>query len=174
MRYNPNSSLIQANAGERILIRISNLGFEEHSMMLPGIPITVVGRDAKPLYLNRPDYGVDGPLPGTRGNIQWTTNRVDLGPGESRDLIITAPAASSSASATRPDVYPFYDRNYGYVNTVAGEDQQMQGAMRTEVHVYPGSTLPAQTRPVGVYASYVDGFGTRRWVETWATGTEPV
>jgi FtsP/CotA-like multicopper oxidase with cupredoxin domain len=172
LRFNPNSSLIQANAGERILIRIANLGFEEHSLMLPGIPITVVGRDAKPLYANRPDYGVDGPIAGTRGNIQWTTNRVDLGPGESRDLIITVPAASNGAGPNRPDVYPLYDRNWGYVNTASDQDQQQQGAMRTDVHVYPGTTLPAQTRPAGLYV--FDQNGTRRWIETWATGTEPV
>jgi FtsP/CotA-like multicopper oxidase with cupredoxin domain len=170
LRFNPNSSLIQANAGERILVRIANLGFEEHSLVLPGVPFTVVGRDAKPLYANRPDYGVDGPLAGSRGNIQWTTNRVDLGPGESRDLIITAPKASGSASATRPDRYALYDRNWGYVKTVVGEDENQQGAMRTELHVYPTGTMPAQTRPAGVYVFS----NTGGWIETWATGTEPL
>ena len=165
LRFNPNSSLIQGNAGERILIRVANLGFEEHSLMLPGLPITVVGRDAKPLYANRPDYGVDGPVPGTRGDIQWTTNRVDLGPGESRDMIITLPSSPSSS----PDRYPFYDRNYGFVNKNGTATGDGYGGMRTEVQVYPHATLPAQTRPAGVYVPNGGG-----WVETWAPGTEPL
>jgi FtsP/CotA-like multicopper oxidase with cupredoxin domain len=179
LRFNPNSSLIQANAGERILIRIASLGFEEHSLMLPGLPLTVVGRDAKPLFAGRLDYGVDygGTVAsGSRGNIQWTTNRVDIGPGESRDLIITAPAASSSASATRPDRYALYDRNYGFTlkNIDNAGDGDGYGGMRTEVHVYPAGTLPAQTRPAGTFASYASGlFGSSTgWVETWAPGTE--
>jgi FtsP/CotA-like multicopper oxidase with cupredoxin domain len=168
LRFNPNSALIQANAGERILVRISNLGFEEHSLMLPGIPLTVVGRDAKPLYAARPDYGVDGPLAGTRGNDQWTSNRVDLGPGESRDMIITIPAASSSAGATIPDRYALYDRNYGFVKKKGTSSGDGYGGMRTEVQVYPTGTLPAQTRPAGLYVHSDAG-----WTETWATGTEP-
>jgi FtsP/CotA-like multicopper oxidase with cupredoxin domain len=169
LRFNPNSALIQANAGERILIRVANLGFEEHSLMLPGIPLTVVGRDAKPLYGSRPDYGVDGPVPGSRGSIQWTTNRVDLGPGESRDMIIVAPAATSSAGTATPDRYPYYDRNYGFDKTKTGGTGDGFGGMRTEVRVYPAGRLPAQTRPAGLY---VDNNGS--WTETWATGTEPV
>ena len=178
LRFNPNSSLIQANAGERILVRIANLGFEEHSFLLPGIPLTVVGRDAKPLFAGRLDYGVDygGPAlvtSGSRGDIQWTSNRVDLGPGESRDMIITAPPFTGT-NPNNPDRYVLYDRNYG--TTLPNSDSQGgdgYGAMRTEVHVYPARTLPAQTRPAGTYASYSDIFGTH-WVETWATGTEPV
>ena len=169
LRFNPNSALIQANAGERILIRIANLGFEEHSLMLPGVPLLVVGRDAKPLYASRPDYGVDGPIAGTRGNIQWTSNRVDLGPGESRDLIITVPKASSSAGPMNPNRYPLYDRNYGFVKRKDGSSADGYGAMRTELHVYPDGMLPAQTRPAGLYVR-----NNEQWTETWAPGTEPV
>jgi FtsP/CotA-like multicopper oxidase with cupredoxin domain len=172
LRFNPNSTLIQANAGERILIRIANLGFEEHSLMLPGIPLTVVGRDAKPLYGTRPDYGVDGPVPGVRGDIQWTSNRVDFGPGESRDMIVTAPAASASASATNPDRYSFYDRNYGFVKKSDAAGADGYGGMRTEIQVYPAGTLPAQTRPAGVYVLNNGFLGG--WTETWAQGTEPL
>jgi FtsP/CotA-like multicopper oxidase with cupredoxin domain len=168
LRFNPNSALIQANAGERILIRIANLGFEEHSLMLPGVPLSVVGRDAKPLYASRPDYGVDGPVAGTRGSTQWTTNRVDLGPGESRDMIIMAPPAPS-ASASSPDRYPLYDRNYGFVKKEATANKDGYGGMRTELQVYPTGTLPGQTRPAGLW---VLNSGT--WTETWAPGTEPV
>jgi FtsP/CotA-like multicopper oxidase with cupredoxin domain len=169
LRFNPNSSLIQGKAGERILIRVANLGFEEHSLMLPGLPISVVGRDAKPLYATRPDYGVDGPVTGSRGDIRWTTNRVDLGPGESRDMIITLPQTSGGGN---PDHYPFYDRNYGFVNKKGTASGDGYGGMRTEVQIYPsGSNLPQQTRPAGLFLP--DGSGG--WSqEILATGTEPM
>jgi hypothetical protein len=171
LRFNPNSSLIQGKAGERILVRISNLGFEEHSLLLPGIPLTVVGRDAKPLYATRPDYGVDntanGAIYGSRADIQWTSNRVDLGPGESRDMIITLPQTGQSGQAY--DAYPFYDRNYG---TRAASTGSGVGGMRTEVHVYnaTNSSLPDQRRPAAVFVP--DGSGG--WIETWASGTQPM
>ena len=42
----PVSSLIQVNAGERVLLRFVNLGYEQQSMQLTGIPMRVVGEDA--------------------------------------------------------------------------------------------------------------------------------
>lgn len=171
LRFNPNSSLIQGNAGERILVRISNLGFEEHSLLLPGIPLTVVGRDAKPLFATRPDYGVDNTansaIYGTRGDIQWTSNRVDLGPGESRDMIITLPATGQTGTGYDP--YPFYDRNYGTRSAKSGSGV---GGMRTEVRVYGSGALPAQTRPAGLFVPDPNNAG--QWIETWASGTEPM
>ena len=53
LQYNPLSSLIQGAAGERVLLRIANLGFQEHSLLLPGLPMTVIGRDAKPQVADR-------------------------------------------------------------------------------------------------------------------------
>lgn len=176
LRYNPNSSLVQANEGERILLRLSNLGFEEHSMVLPGIPMTLVGRDAKPLLSGRPDYGVDPPGTGTRGDISSVTYRVDIGPGESRDLIFTAPRL---APGSRLDRYPFYDRNSGYVKGTDPVYGEGVGAMRTEVRVYPAGTLPPQNdlvtgspRPNGVFVA--DPAAAGGWRPAWATGTEPL
>ncbi len=104
LAHQPNSSLIQANDGERVLLRISNLGFDEHSLVLPGIDMTIVGRDAKLLYDGRVDY-----LPGSsrNGNITSNTYRIDIGPGESRDIIFTAPPKTGAGH----DTYPFYDRS---------------------------------------------------------------
>jgi TAT (twin-arginine translocation) pathway-exported protein len=42
----PNSSLIQANPGERVLLRLADLGYQQHAMQLPGIPLHVIGQDA--------------------------------------------------------------------------------------------------------------------------------
>ncbi|MDQ6789745.1 MAG: multicopper oxidase domain-containing protein [Candidatus Dormibacteraeota bacterium] len=164
LRYQPHSSLIQANEGEKVLIRISNLGFEERSMVLSGIEMNLIGRDAKPLTAGRPDYGVDPPAPGGRGDISTKTYRLDLGPGESRDAIFVAPKFSGSGTA---DVYPFYDRDYGFVNKEATAAGDGFGGQRTEVRVYPKNTLPAQTRPNGLY-----DLVKKEW--TWATGTEPL
>ncbi|MBJ7597595.1 MAG: copper oxidase [Candidatus Nephthysia bennettiae] len=161
LRYQPHSALIQANEGDRVLIRISNLGFEERSMVLSGIEMTLVGADAKPLTAGRPDYGVDPPAPGSRADISSKTYRLDLGPGESRDAIFTAPKFSGGSG---PDIYPFYDRNYGFVDKAGTGAGDGYGGQRTEVRVYPQNTLPEQTRPNGLY-----DLVKKEW--TWATGT---
>jgi len=138
LRYNPISSLIQANSGEKILVRISNLGYEEHSLVMPGIQFRVIGRDAKPLVLGRPDYLAPPPAVGaayangSRPDISWYTDRVDLGPGESRDLLFTAPSVGART------VFPFYDRNGN------ADANTNIGSMRTEVHVFPAGSLPVQ------------------------------
>src|SRR5215468_1831850 len=42
----PNSALIQVNPGERVLLRLADLGYQQHAMQLPGIPLHVIGQDA--------------------------------------------------------------------------------------------------------------------------------
>jgi FtsP/CotA-like multicopper oxidase with cupredoxin domain len=159
LQYNPLSSLIQANAGEKVLLRISNLGFEVHSLVLPGIPMQMVGRDAKPLFKGRPDYLAAPPAPGfptnvfsygagARGDATVMTTRVDIGPGESRDLIFTAPSVSSKT------VFPFYDRNEAFAQNNAGDASV--GGMRTEVHVFPTGSLAPQLRPNHLLSSNGD------------------
>jgi hypothetical protein len=161
LRYQPNSSLIQANEGDKVLLRLSNLGFEHHSMVLPGIEMRLVGRDAKPLTANRPDFGVDPPVPGSRGDISTLTYRADLGPGESRDLIFTAPKVPFGKTRL---TYTFYDRNYGFAKGRPNARGDGFGGMRTEVHVYPAGTLPPQGKPNGL-------FNPTTGVWTWASGT---
>jgi len=146
LRYQPLSSLIQGESGEYILVRVSHLGYEQHSLVLPGLPVTVIGQDAKYLGPNRDGYYADyryangDPLQPqrvpdpSRGNIESQTNRIDLGPGESRDLLI-----GPLPDVTGLTVFSFYDREFGYLNgpdTTSG-----YGGMRTEVHVYPKATL---------------------------------
>jgi FtsP/CotA-like multicopper oxidase with cupredoxin domain len=138
LRYNPISSLIQANSGEKVLVRLSNLGYQEHSLVMPGVQFRVIGRDAKPLVSGRSDYLADPPgvglayAAGSRPDISWYTDRVDLGPGESRDLLFTAPTVNART------VFPFYDRNGNF------DGPNGVGSMRTEVHVFPAGSLPAQ------------------------------
>jgi FtsP/CotA-like multicopper oxidase with cupredoxin domain len=140
LQYQPLSSLIQCNAGEKVLIRFSNLGFEEHSLVLPGMDMKVVGRDAKPLQAGRQDYATTG----SRADAQTDTYQLDIGPGESRDVIFTAPG---SVPANTKLVYPLYDRNYGFVNKANNASGDGYGGMRTEVHIHPSGTLPPQTQP---------------------------
>ncbi len=149
LAHNPNSSLIQANAGERVLLRISNLGFDEKSLVLPGLPVTIHGRDAKWQGEGRADYSGSG----TRGSLVTTTNRIDIGPGESRDVIFTAPDAPVSSDANSPDVYPFYDRSivFRQKQSGAGGSRDGFGSTRTEVHVYPVGYLGAQAHPNQVF-----------------------
>jgi len=139
LRYQPLSSLIQANAGETVLIRLSNLGYIEHSLELPGLGLKLIGQDAKFLGAGRGNYTDNVTINSSvasRADVTRTTYRIDIGPGESRELLFVAPPVTAKT------VFPFYDRNDNF----AGTDGQV-GSMRTEVHVYPARTLPAQAQP---------------------------
>ena len=126
LQHQPISSLITANAGERVLLRFVNLGYQEHSMTLDGIPLHVVGKDAT---LLRGRTGAD---------TSATTNTIQIGPGESYDAIFTAPAVTTQST------WLLYNRKYAY-QTNGGASGQ--GGQMTEVRVSPAGTLPPQTAP---------------------------
>jgi FtsP/CotA-like multicopper oxidase with cupredoxin domain len=126
LQYQPLSALIQANAGDRVLLRMANLGFKLASMTLPGLTMRVVGKDASFLH------GRDGT------NLQYSTNTILIGSGESYDAIFIAP------SVTVPTTFLFYDRNYERLNNAGGPGY---GGRMTEVRVFPAGTLPPQTEP---------------------------
>lgn len=132
LQYQPISSLITANAGERVLLRLSSLGYQSHTMTVDSFPLTVVAKDAALLK---------------NGSVRnyITTNSVDVGPGESRDVIFTAPAYASglpggSDSHGAYNTYLFYDRDYRDAGNAGGPGL---GGMVTEIRVYQ-SGLPAQ------------------------------
>jgi FtsP/CotA-like multicopper oxidase with cupredoxin domain len=136
----PNSALIQVNPGERALLRLANLGYQQHAMQLPGIPMHVVGQDASLLRA------------GTVDTSYWT-NTVYIGPGEARDVLFDAPAydpAAPSGTDARGayNVYRFKNRDWRRLanNGLAGP-----GGMMTEVRVY-ASPLPPQTVVGQTYA----------------------
>ncbi len=79
LQYQPISSLVTCNTGDRVLLRLSNLGYQNHAMTVDNIDLQIVAKDASLLK------GRDG----TTNYI--TTNTVDVGPGESRDVIFVAP-----------------------------------------------------------------------------------
>ena len=120
LQYQPISSLVTCNTGERVLLRMSNLGYQNHAMSVDNIDLQVVAKDASLLK------GRDGT------SNYLTTNTVDVGPGESRDVIFTAPA---------PGEYLLYDRKYSYLENGGGPGY---GGMMTKILVAGGS-YPAQT-----------------------------
>ena len=98
LQYNPISSLVHANSGDRVLLRFVNLGFQQHAMTIDGLTMRVVGKDAT--YLK----GRDGT------DLSYLTNTVYIGPGESVDAIVTAPVVSSETT------FLLYNRNLAYLH----------------------------------------------------------
>ncbi len=132
-RSQPNSSLMQVNAGDRVLLRLANLGYEQHAMELPGISLRVVGQDASWLGAGAVDRTYD-------------TTVLYLGPGEARDVLFTAPAFDAGRpSGTDPrgayNVYQFKNRDW---RRLSNDGAAEPGGMQTEVRVYQ-TALPAQT-----------------------------
>ena len=103
-----------------MLLRLSSLGYQNHSMTIDDIAMTVVAKDAALLK------GRDGT------SSYLTTNTVDVGPGESRDVIFTAP---------EPGTYLLYDRRYAYLGNGGGAGY---GGMMTRIVVSPPGTVPPQ------------------------------
>ena len=120
-------------------------------MELAGLPFKVIGKDAKSLlqgrdsYQENPnsDYQAVSNL-AKRDDISYVSTRVELGPGESRDILLTIPPDAGNA------VYDFFDRNSSAnKNTTGGGD--VVGGMRTQLRVYPGGTLPPQQVPQQIF-----------------------
>ena len=129
----PNSSLMQVNPGERILLRLANLGYRQNAMELPGIPMHVIGQDASLLRNGAVD-------------TSYWTNTIYIGPGESRDVLFDAPAynaALPSGSDGRGSYNVYYFKNRDW-RKLSNNGHPGTGGMMTEVRVYQNA-LPAQT-----------------------------
>jgi len=118
----PISSLVTCNTGDRVLLRMSNLGYQNHAMSVDNIDLQIVAKDASLLK------GRDGI------SNYITTNTVDVGPGESRDVIFVAP--------DQPGEYLLYDRKYSYLQNGGGPGY---GGMMTKILVGAPGTYPQQT-----------------------------
>ena len=128
----PNSALIQVNPGDRVLLRLANLGYQQHSMQLPGIPLHVVGQDASLLR--------DGVV-----DTSYRTNTLYIGPGEARDVLFDAPAYDSARPSGTDgrgnyNVYSFKTRDW---RRLSNNGAPGAGGMMTEVRVYQ-TPLPPQ------------------------------
>lgn len=122
LQSQPISSLITCNTGDRVLLRMSNLGYQNHAMSVDNIDLQIVAKDASLLK------GRDGV------SNYLTTNTVDVGPGESRDVIFVAP--------DRAGEYLLYDRKYSYLQNGGGPGY---GGMMTKILVGTSGTYPQQT-----------------------------
>lgn len=134
LQYQPHSSLITCQPGERVLLRFANLGFKESAITLAGIQMRVIGRDATLLR------GRDGTP------TSYETDTIAISAGESYDVVFTAPPFSggSGSSGSGYDSYLLYNRAYTRSNNLAAGGF---GGQTTEVHVYPSGALSAQQYP---------------------------
>jgi manganese oxidase len=137
----PVSSLVQVNGGDKILLRLANLGYEQHAMQLPGIRMKVVGEDAT---LLRSPAGAD---------LSYWANTLYLGPGEARDVIFVAPAydASRPSSSDSLGSYNLYLFKNASAWKLSNDGAPGPGGMMTEVRVYQ-NPLPAQSAPNETFA----------------------
>ena len=130
LQYQPDSSLVQVNEGDRVLLRIINLGFEETVMRLDGARMRVVGKDATLLRgLNDAD-------------LTYETSTVAIHAGDSVDALFSAPPYQ--ADPLGYNRYLFYSRNYRNLNNGGHSGY---GGQMTQVRVFPSGTLPEQLEP---------------------------
>lgn len=111
----PETSLITANPGERVLLRISDLNVTRYyTLQSQGVTMEVVGRDARLLR------GPDGK------NLYYKTNSLTVGGGESYDAIIEIPLDAASGTT-----YYLHAADLNYLNN---GDEEI-GGMMTEIRV---------------------------------------
>ncbi len=129
----PLSSLISCNAGDRVLLRIVNLGYTQPAMKLSGIPMHVIGKDATPMR------GVVG---GARvgEDTSFYTDTIYIGAGEAYDAVFTAPPHAGGGY----DTYLLFNNALGALTRPGG---QGLGGQVTEVRVYAAGALPKQQSP---------------------------
>ena len=107
------NALVNATAGQRVLLRLSNLSVTEYvTIGTAGIPMLVVGRDARLLR------GDDG-LP-----QYYTTNSITLGGGETADVILDTTGHAGKK-------YFLYAKNLRFLSNNA----ENFGGMMTEIRI---------------------------------------
>ncbi len=113
----PLSALVEANGGDRILLRLSNLAVTRfYTLTSLGIPMQVVGKDARLLR-----------GPGANGkDLYYTTNSVTMGGGESYDVILDTTGVAAGT-------YFLYAADLNYL---ANGDEDF-GGMMTEIRIAP-------------------------------------
>jgi FtsP/CotA-like multicopper oxidase with cupredoxin domain len=144
----PLSSLIQVEAGDRVLLRFANLGYEQQAMQLPGIRLRVVGEDAALLRNGSVD-------------LSYLTNTIYIGPGEARDVLFTAPPLSGGGSY---DVY--WLRNRDSHRLTNGSASGLGGQL-TQVRVYPSGGIPDQDH---INQTYPESGPADPYLDPWILG----
>jgi hypothetical protein len=109
----PLSARIDITAGQKALLRISDLDVSEYQTLASlGIPMKVIGYNAK---LLRDQAG---------NNMYYTTNSITLGGGESLDVILDTTGVPTGT-------YYLYTPNLDHLSN----DAENFGGLMTEVHV---------------------------------------
>jgi FtsP/CotA-like multicopper oxidase with cupredoxin domain len=129
LQYQPHSSLVRCNEGDQVALRFANLGFKEQAMSIAGIRMRVVGRDATHMR------GRDGT------DTSYETDTINIGPGESYDVVFTAPQHSGGGGH---DTYMLYNRNFTRSNNLADGGF---GGQATEIRVFPDGVVQPQQYP---------------------------
>lgn len=120
LQYQPISSLVTCNSGDRVLLRFINLGYVEQSFRLSGIKMRVVGHDAT-LLRGRGPAGND---------LNYWTDTVHIGAGQSVDAIFVAPNVETETRLL------LYSRNFDHLSNPGINGH---GGPMTEVHIYPSN-----------------------------------
>ena len=109
----PVDSLVTATAGQRVLLRISNLNITEFYTLGSNLPMQVVAQDARLLR------------DGRGSNMYYTTNSLTLGGGQSADVIIDTTGLASGST------YFLYSTNLDRL----ANDAENFGGMMTEIRI---------------------------------------
>jgi FtsP/CotA-like multicopper oxidase with cupredoxin domain len=113
----PLPSIINIKAGQKALLRISDLDVTEYQTLASlGIPMKVIGYNAK---LLRDQAG---------NNMYYNTNSITLGGGESLDVILDASDTTTYAAG---QVFYLYTPNLDHL----ANDAENFGGLMTEVHI---------------------------------------
>jgi len=113
----PVHSAITADAGDKVLLRISNLAITRfYTLQSLGLPMQVVGKDAKHLRNGA-------------NTLYYDTNSVTVGGGESFDVILNVPSTASSGQT-----YYLYSANLDHLsNDTDANDTEALGGMMTTI-----------------------------------------
>jgi hypothetical protein len=122
----PLPAIINIPVGGKALLRISDLAVDEYATLASlGIPMKEVGFNAK---LLRDQAG---------NNMEFYTNSITLGGGESLDVLLDASDAGCGAMGCAATLYPAGRTFYLYTPNLdhLSNDQENFGGLMTEVHI---------------------------------------
>jgi hypothetical protein len=122
----PMPSIINIPAGGKALLRIADLDVSEYQTLATlGVPMKMVGFNAK---LLRDQAG---------NNLEYYTNSITLGGGESLDVILDASDAGCGSAGCAATLYPKGSVFYLYTPNLdhLSNDQENFGGLMTEVHI---------------------------------------
>jgi len=127
MHYSqPLPSIINIPVGGKALLRIADLAVDEYATLASlGIPMKEIGFNAK---LLRDQAG---------NNMEFYTNSITLGGGESLDVMLDASDAGCGFAGCAAQLYPAGSTFYLYTPNLdhLSNDQENFGGLMTEVHI---------------------------------------